>query len=82
MTPCGAASATLVPFPPDGLDDLVADLAFEITCKRNLVPDRPGRRYKRETKRPGGRYKTRKPGQTARLTPLTVIRFWLLPVPP
>ena len=81
-TPYGAASATRTAFPPDGLDDLVTDLAFEITCKRNLVPSRPGRRCKRETKRPGGRYKTRKPGQTPRLTPLTVIRFWLMPVPP
>jgi len=58
------------------------DLAFEITCTRNLVPERPGRRYKRQTKRPGGRYKSRKPGQPARLTPLTVVRFWLMPTPP
>jgi hypothetical protein len=70
------------PFPPQLLDDLLADLAFEITCQRNLVPQRPGRRYERQTKRPGGRYKTRKPGQTARLTPLTVIKFWLMPIPP
>ena len=42
-------------------------------------PERPGRRYARETKRPGGRYKTRKPGQTTRLTPLTMIIFWLMP---
>ena len=63
------------------LADLSADLAFEITCQRNLVPRRPGRRYARETKRPGGRYKTRKPGQSARLTPLTVIRFWPMPAP-
>ena len=69
------------PFPPDGLDDLAADLAFEITFARNLVPERPGRRYERKTKRPGGRYKTRKPGQTARLTPLTKIVFLLLPTP-
>jgi hypothetical protein len=45
------------------------------------VPERPGRRYARETKRPGGRHKTRKRGQPSRLTPLTVIKFWLLPVP-
>ena len=82
MTPCGAASATPAPFPPDGLGDLVTDLAFEITCPRNLVPQRPGRRYKRETKRPGGRYKTRKPGRPGRLIPLTVVKFWLMPVPP
>lgn len=81
-TPSGTASATPAPFPPDGLGELVADLAFEITCQRNLVPQRPGRRYARETKRSGGRYKTRKPGQTAKLTPLTVVRFWLIPVPP
>jgi hypothetical protein len=45
------------------------------------VPLRPGRRYERKTKRPGGRYKTRKPGETARLTPLTRIIFWLMPAP-
>ena len=28
-------------FSPDSLSDLVADLAFEITCKRNLVPGLP-----------------------------------------
>ena len=52
-----------------------------MTCKRNLVGQRPGRRYERKTKRPGGRYKTRKPGQTSRLTPLTRVVFWLMPVP-
>lgn len=46
------------------------------------MPGRPGRRYARETKRAGGRYKTRKPGQSSRLTPLTKISFWLLPPPP
>ena len=80
-TPSAAASATPDAFPPDCLAGLAADLAFEITFARNLVPVRPGRRYERKTKRPGGRYKTRKPGETARLTPLTRIIFWLLPVP-
>src|SRR6266853_1240176 len=80
-TESAAASATPDAFPPDGLDDLAADLAFEITFARNLVPARPGRRYERNTKRPGGRYKTRKPGQTTRLTPLTRIVFWLIPIP-
>ena len=74
-------SATRVPFPPPELDDALADLAFEITFPRNLVPDRPGRRYARETKRPGGRYKTRKHGQSSRLMPLTEIKFWLMPAP-
>jgi len=32
------------------------------------VPGQPGRRYERNTNRPGGRYKTRKPGETTRLT--------------
>ena len=45
------------------------------------VPARPGRRYERKTKRPGGRYKTRKPGETTRLTPMTKIIFWRMPVP-
>jgi hypothetical protein len=44
------------------------------------VPGRPGRRYARETKRSGGRYKTRRHGQSSLLTPLTVIKFWPLPV--
>lgn len=77
----GAASATPTVFPPPDLDDLLADLAFEITLPRNLIPPRPDRRYQRETKRAGGRYKTRKPGESARLTPLTVIKYWRLPVP-
>ncbi len=76
-----AASATPDAFPPDSLEDLAADLAFEITFARHLVPRRPGRRYERKTKRPGGRYKTRKPGETTRLTPLTRVVFWLMPVP-
>ena len=70
-----------MPFPLTALPTTVADLTFEITFARNLVPRRPGRRYERKTKRPGGRYKTRKPGETARLTPLTKIVFWLMPVP-
>jgi hypothetical protein len=45
------------------------------------VPARPGRRYERKTRRPGGRYKTRKPGETSRLIPLTKIVFWLMPHP-
>ena len=49
---------------------------------RHLVPHRPGRRYERKTKRPGGRYKTRKHGEATRLTPLTKVVFWLMPVPP
>ena len=53
-------------FPPDQLDEALADLNFEITFHRSLVPERPGRRYARETKRPGGRYKTRKRGQPSR----------------
>jgi hypothetical protein len=69
-------------FSPEELTDLTADLAFEITCRRNLVPGRPARRYKRETKGPGGPLQDRKPGQSARLTPRTVIRFWPMPTSP
>ena len=68
-------------FPPPLLDELAADLAAQITWHRHLVPARPGRRYERKTKRPGGRYKTRKPGETTRLTPLTKIVFWRMPIP-
>ncbi len=71
----------LVIGPPEYLAGLAADLAFEITLARNLVPLRPGCRHERTTKRPGGRYKTRKPGETTRLTPLTRTVFWLMPVP-
>ena len=55
--------------------------AAEITWHRHLVPRRPGRRYERKTKRPGGRYKTRKHGEATRLTPLTKVVFWLMPGP-
>jgi hypothetical protein len=79
--PSAGGSAAPAHFPPHELDEALADLAFEITFPRSLVPGRPGRRYARETKRAGGRYKTRKPGQSSRLTPLTKIRFWLMPVP-
>jgi hypothetical protein len=78
--PSAAASATPDAFPPPLLDQLAADLAAQITWHRNLVPARPGRRYQRKTKRPGGRYKTRKPGEITRLTPLTKIIFWRMPV--
>ena len=79
--PSAAALATPDAFPPQLLDELAADLAAEITYHRHLVPRRPGRRYERKTKRPGGRYKTRKPGEATRLTPLTKVVFWLMPVP-
>ena len=56
-------------------------LHADLTHGRNLIPPRPGRRYTRETKRAGGRYKTCKPGESARLTPLTTIKYWLMPAP-
>src|SRR5216684_3529947 len=77
MLCCYQAIRTLI---SQAADDAGLDPA-RITFARNLVPGRPGRRYERKTKRPGGRYKTRKPGETARLTPLTRVVFWLLPVP-
>jgi hypothetical protein len=69
-------------FSPYRHDDLTKDLAFEITFARNLVPGRPGRRYEHKTKRPGGRYKTRKSGEITRLAPLTRIICWLMPALP
>ena len=67
-------------FSPQELDDALADLAFEITFHRNLLPWRPGRRYAWETKRSGGRYKTRKHGDSSHLMPPTTIRFWRMSV--
>ena len=68
-TESAAASATPVAFPPDSLGDLAANLVFEITFARNLVPQRPAAAT---SARPSGprRYKTRKPGSPP-LTPLT-----------
>ena len=37
---------------------------------RNLLPRRPGRRYERKTKRPGSRYRTRKPGAAEPQNPI------------
>ena len=62
-TGSAAASATPDAFPPEHPDGLAADLASGITFARNLVPGRPGRRYQRKTKRPGGRST---PGNPAR----------------
>lgn len=31
--------------------------------------------------RSGGRYKTHKPDESARLTPLIMIKYWMLPAP-
>ena len=61
-------------FPPDGLAEETADLAVEITHRRNLVPNAPAAATSARPS-PGGRYKTRKPGETTRLTPLTRIIF-------
>src|SRR5258708_34579175 len=56
-------------FPPQGLDELAADLAFEITYHGTLAPARPRRRYERKTKRPGAPDNPRKPGETVRRAP-------------
>lgn len=37
---------------------------------RNLLPRRPGRRYERKTKRPGSRFRTRKPGAAEPQNPI------------
>ena len=59
--PSAAASATPDAFPPPLLDELAADLAPRSPGTGTSSRRRPGRRYERKTKRPGGRYKTRKP---------------------
>jgi hypothetical protein len=78
---CRPESATRPVFPPHERDELLDDLTAEITYKHYLVPHRPDRRYERATLRPNSRYKTRQPGESTTLTPLTKIKLWLLPVP-
>jgi hypothetical protein len=68
-------------FPPADLIDLVADLVAEITHRRSLVPIRQTRSYARAQKRPGGRFRTKKPADRAPLTPRTKVIFWRLPLP-
>ena len=67
-------------FPPADLTDLVADLVAEITHHRSLVPIREARSYARAQKRPGGRFRTKKPADRAPLTPRTKVIFWRLPL--
>jgi hypothetical protein len=61
--------------------DLVADLIAEITHHRHLVPVREQRSYTRARKRPGGRFRTKKPADRPPLTPRTKVIFWRLPPP-
>lgn len=68
-------------FPPTDLVDLVADLVAEITHRRSLVPTRKPRSYTRAQKRPGGRFRTKKPADRAPLTPRTKVILWRLPPP-
>jgi hypothetical protein len=56
-------------FPPADLADLHDDLIAEITHPGHLVPERPPRAYARVQKRPGGRFRTKKPADRAPLTP-------------
>ena len=71
-----------VAFPPTALATSPPTWSSRSPSPATSVPQRPGRRYERKTRRPGGRYKTRKPGEPARLTPLTRVVFWLdVPMP-
>jgi hypothetical protein len=67
-------------FPPTDLPELVADLVAEITHHRHLVPIREPRSYTRAQKRPGGRFRTKKPADRPPLTPRTKVIFWRLPL--
>ncbi len=68
-------------FPPADLADLHEDLIAEITHPRHLVPVRPDRSYARAQKRPGGRFRTKKPADRPPRTPRTTITFWPLTQP-
>jgi len=65
--------------PPADLADLHDDLIAEITHRRHLVTVRPPRAYARAQKRPGGRFRTKKPADRAPLIPRTKIIFCPLP---
>jgi hypothetical protein len=66
-------------FPPERLAELVGDLIYEITDRRNLLPaERRARSFTREQRQPGRRYPRQKDEYKKPLPPRRKIRFWLL----
>jgi hypothetical protein len=72
-------SPTTRPFPPEHLADLLADVVYEITDHRNLLPEiKRERSYAREQKQHGRRFPRQKTEYRQPLPPQTKIIFWLL----
>jgi hypothetical protein len=66
-------------FPPELLAELVGDVIYEITDRRNLLPAIPrARSFAREQRQPGRRYPRQKDEYKRPLPPRTKIRFWVL----
>jgi len=73
---------TTRPFPPDDLADLVADVIYEITDERNLLPATPRiRSFARQQRQPGRRYPRQTDDYKKPLPPRTKIRLWVLTRP-
>jgi hypothetical protein len=59
--------------------DLVDDVIYEITDRRNLLPEvKRIRSFTREQKQPGGRFPRQKAEYKQPLPPRTKITFWPL----
>jgi hypothetical protein len=66
-------------FPPELLLELVHDVIYEITDRRNLLPAAPRvRSFTREQRQPGRRYPRQTDEYKKPLPPRTKIRFWVL----
>jgi hypothetical protein len=66
-------------FPPDLLVELVQDVIYEITDRRNLLPAvRRIRSFAREQRQPGRRYPRQTDEYKKPLPARTRIRFWVL----
>jgi hypothetical protein len=66
-------------FPPELLLELVHDVIYEITDRRNLLPAiRRVRSFTREQRQPGRRYPRQTDEYKKPLPPRTKIRFWVL----
>jgi hypothetical protein len=66
-------------FPPELLLELVYDVIYEITDRRNLLPAVPRvRSFTREQRQPGRRYPRQTDEYKKPLPPRTKIRFWVL----
>jgi hypothetical protein len=77
--PSRVTSVTTRRFPPELPVELVQDIIYEITDRRNLLPALPRvRSFTREQRQPGRRYPRQTDEYKRPLPPRTKIRFWVL----